>query len=192
VARLLDWGIDARWLIASGLLIMAAGNYWMALMNLYFSPWQAIWPRVVTIIGLSLMFAPLNVAAFLYTPKHLRGAAVGLLALLRNEGGSFGVSMVQTIQERRDQFHTARVGEFLDLLNPEASSFLEQARAFFYLQTGDPAGSQRLALQVLADLRQQQAASFAFFDVFWVAAVASLVLVFLVFLMKRSVAETNP
>jgi DHA2 family multidrug resistance protein len=38
----------------------------------------------------------------------------------------------------------------------------------------------------------QQAVSFAFFDVFWMAAVASLGLVFLVFLMKRSVAEKSP
>jgi DHA2 family multidrug resistance protein len=189
VGRLVGWGIDARRLIAAGLLIMAAGNYWTVLMNLYISPLQAIWPRVMVIIGLSLMFAPLNMAAFRYIPKHLRGAAVGLLALLRNEGGSFGVSMVQTLQERRNQFHTARVGEFLDSFNPEATSFLEQTRAFFYQQTGDPAGSQQVALQALADLRQQQAASFAFFDVFWVAAIASLGLVFLVFLMKRSVAE---
>jgi DHA2 family multidrug resistance protein len=171
---------------------MAAGNYWMALMNLYFSPWQAIWPRVLTIVGLSLMFAPLNVAAFLYIPKQLRGAAVGLLALLRNEGGSFGTSIEQTIQERRNQFHTARMGEFLDPLNPQASSFLEQARDFFYQQTGDPAGSKQVALQMLANLRQRQAASFAFFDVFWVAAVASLGLVFLVFLLKRSVTVNIP
>jgi hypothetical protein len=87
---------------------------------------------------------------------------------------------------------TARAGEFLDSFNPEATSFLEQTRAFFYLQSGDPAGSQQKALQVLADLRRQQAASFAYFDLFWVAAVASLALVFLVFLMKRSVAATNP
>ena len=147
VGRLLGWGIDARWLIASGLLIMAMSNYWMALMNLYISPWQAIWPRVVLIIGLSLMFAPLNVAAFRYIPEHLRGGAVGLLALLRNEGGSFGTSMVQTLQERRDQFHTARIGESLDPFNPAASSFLEQTRAFFYHQTGDPVGSQQMALQ---------------------------------------------
>ena len=100
VGRLLGRGVDARWLIALGLLIMAAGNYWMALMNLYISPSQAIWPRVVVIVGLSLLFAPLNLAAFRYTPKHLRGPAVGLLALLRNEGGSFGVSLVQTVQER--------------------------------------------------------------------------------------------
>jgi DHA2 family multidrug resistance protein len=192
VGRLLGWGIDARWLIASGLLIMAAGNYWMVLMNLDISPSQAVWPRVVTIIGLSLMFAPLNVAAFLNIPKHLRGAAVGLLALLRNEGGSFGTSMLQTIQERRHQFHTARAGEFLDPFHPYVNSFLAQTQAFFYHHTGDPAGSQRKALQMLADLRRQQAASFAYFDVFWVAAVASLVLVFLVFLMKRSVAEKKP
>ena len=189
VSRLIGWGIDARWLIALGLLIMAAGNYWMVLMNLYISPSQAIWPRVVLIIGLSLMVAPLNVAAFLYIPKHLRGTAVGLLALLRNEGCSFGVSMVQTLQERRHQFHTARAGEFLDPFNPEVSSFLEKGRAFFFPHTGDPAGSQQMALQMLADLCQRQAASFAYFDVFWVAAVASLGLVFLVFLMKRSVAE---
>jgi MFS transporter, DHA2 family, multidrug resistance protein len=192
VSRLVGWGIDARWLIASGLLIMAVSNYWMALMNLYISPSLAIWPRVVLIFGLSLMFAPLNVAAFIYVPKHLRGAAVGLLALLRNEGGSFGVSMVETIQERRNQFHTTRAGEFLDPFNPEACSFLEQTRAFFYQQTGDPAESQQIALQVLADLRLQQTVTFAFFDVFWVAAVASLGLVFLVFLMKRSVAEKSP
>ena len=191
VGRLLGWGIDARWLIASGLLIMAAANYWMALMNLYISSSQAIWPRVVLIIGLSLMFAPLNVAAFLYIPKHLRAAAVGLLALPRNEGGSFGTSMVQTLQERRNQFHSARAGDFLNPFNPEVSSFLKQTGAFFYQHTGDPARSQQIALQVLANLRQQQAASFAYFDVFWVAAVASLALVFLVFLMKSSAADAN-
>ena len=191
VGRLVGWGIDTRWLIASGLLVMAAGNYWMALMNLQISPWLAIWPRVVMIIGLSLMIAPLNVAAFLYTPKHLRGAAVGLLALLRNEGCSFGVTLVQTLQDRRNQFHTARAGDFLDPFNPEVTSFMEQTGAVFYQQTGDSAGSQQMALQMLADLRQQQAVSFAFFDVFWVAAVASLGLVFLVFLMKRSAAEKN-
>ena len=34
VGVLLGRGVDARWLIAAGLLVMAAGNYWMALMNL--------------------------------------------------------------------------------------------------------------------------------------------------------------
>jgi DHA2 family multidrug resistance protein len=189
VGRLIGRGTDARWLIAPGLLIMAAGCGWMALMNLYISPWQVVWPRVVLIIGLSMVFAPLNVAAFKYTPRHLRAAAVGLFALLRNEGGSVGTSIAQTVQERREQFHLARVGEFLDPLNPVVNSFSEQGRAFFLQQTGDPAGSQQMTWQALADLRQQQAASLAYFDVFWLFAILGVALVFLVPLMKRSVAE---
>jgi MFS transporter, DHA2 family, multidrug resistance protein len=189
VGILLGRGFDSRWLIASGLIVAGISNYWMALMNLYISPWQVVGPRMVLTLGLGLMFAPINVAAFMYTPKQLRGAAVGLLALLRNEGGSFGTSMSQTIQERREQFHLSRVGEFLDPLNPVVNTFLENARAFFLQDTGDPAGSQQMALQALSDLRDQQAASLAYFDVFWMAAILAFVLVPLVFLMKRSVPE---
>ena len=133
-----------------------------------------IWPRVVLIIGLSMIFAPINVAAFKYIPPHLRGAAVGLFALLRNEGGSVGTSLAPALEWRREHFHTARVGEFLDPLNPAVTSFLQQARAFFFQQTGDPAASQQMALQSLADLRQQQAVSLAYFDVFWLFGVLAL------------------
>jgi DHA2 family multidrug resistance protein len=97
--------------------------------------------------------------------------------------------MAQTIQERRLQFHSSRVDEFLDPLNPHVNTFLEQARAFFYQRTGDAAGSQQRAVQALENLRLQQAESMAYFDVFWVAAVLGVALALLVLLMKRSVAE---
>ena len=113
---------------------------------------------------------------------------MGLFALLRNEGGSFGTSMAQTLQVRRDQFHTWRMGEFLDPFNPTVSSYLEQAQAFFFQRTGDDP-AQRMALQSLEDLRAQQAASLAYFDVFLVSAALAVGLAFLVLLMKRSVAE---
>ena len=181
--------MDARWLIAGGLLVMAGGCYWFALMNIYISPDLVVWPRVVIICGLSLIFAPLNVAAFKYTPQHLRGAAVGLFALLRNEGGSVGTSMAQTMEQRRLQFHVSRIGEFLDPLNQKVNEYAEQGRAFFFQQTGDPAGAQQQTWQALEDLRQQQAGSMAYFDVFWLCAALGVALVVLVLLMKRSVAE---
>jgi DHA2 family multidrug resistance protein len=180
---------DARWLIGVGLILMAASNYWMSQMNLFISPNEVVWPRVVLVLGLSICFAPANVAAYLYTPVALRGAAVGLLSLLRNEGGSVGTSMAQTLQERRDQFHALRLGESLDPLNPAVQSFLEQAQARFLQQTGDPANAQQLALQALENLRQQQASALAYFDCFWLFAVVMFVLTLVVFLMKRSVAE---
>ena len=97
--------------------------------------------------------------------------------------------MAQTLHERRDQFHTLRLGENLDPFNPAVRSFLEQAQARFLQQTGDPAAAQQLALQALENLRQQQASALAYFDVFWLLAVVMLVLVPVLLLMKRSVAE---
>ena len=189
VGRLLGKQMDARWLIAAGLLIMTAGNYWMSQLNLDISPGQVVWPRVLVVAGLAVFFAPANVAAYLYTPLALRAAAVGLLSLLRNEGGSVGTSLAQTFQERRDQFHALRLGESLDPFNPAVASFLARAQAFFLQQTGDPAASQQLAWRQLENLRQQQASSLAYFDTFWMMAVLTFVVAFAVLFMKRSVAE---
>jgi MFS transporter, DHA2 family, multidrug resistance protein len=189
VGRLLGKGADGRWLIAAGLLIMTAGNYWMSQFNLGVSPGELIWPRVLVVVGLSVCFVPANVAAYLYIPLELRGAAVGLLSLLRNEGGSVGTSAAQTFQERREQFHGLRLTEYLDPFNAAASSFITHAHAFFMQYVADPVAARQLALQELENLRLQQASSLAYFDCFWMFAVLTFLLTFVVLFMKRSVAE---
>jgi MFS transporter, DHA2 family, multidrug resistance protein len=45
-----------------------------------------------------------------------------------------------------------------------------------------------MALQSLANLREQQSSSLAYFDVFFIFAVVAFALIVLVFFMKRSVA----
>jgi DHA2 family multidrug resistance protein len=97
--------------------------------------------------------------------------------------------MAQTLQERRDQFHTLRLNEYLDPFNPAVQSFLEQTQARFLQQTGDPAAAQQLAWKALENLRDQQASALAYFDCFWLFAVVMLALIFVVFVMKHSVAE---
>ena len=114
---------------------------------------------------------------------------MGLLSLLRNEGGRVGVSLAQTFQERRDQFHTLRLGEYLDPFNAAAKAFLTQAQSLFLQQTADPVALQQLAWQQLEDVREQQASALAYFDCFWMVAMLTFAVAFLVLLMKRSVAE---
>jgi DHA2 family multidrug resistance protein len=46
-----------------------------------------------------------------------------------------------------------------------------------------------LSYQLVDNLRQQHAAALAFFDVFWVFAVVAALLIPLVLLMRRSVAQ---
>ena len=143
VGAALGRGIDSRWLIAMGLIVMAVGNYWMAVLNLSVSPMLLIWPRIVLICGTSMIFAPISVAAFKFTPMHLRAAAVGLFALLRNEGGSVGTSLAQTIVERRQQFHNSRISDFLDPFNPAVQTFSNRPAV---QQTGDAAAAEQLTL----------------------------------------------
>lgn len=188
VGMLLGKGVDTRVLMGVGLVVMGVGNYWMSGLTLGVGPWQVVWPRVVVIAGLSMLFAPLNVAAFAKIPKELRGAAVGLLALLRNEGGSVGTSVAQTVHDRREQFHTLRLNEQLDLLNPAVSSFLSQGKQALLMQTGDPVLAQKMSLGLLEASREQQASSLAFFDVFWVSAMLAFGMVFFVLTMKKVVA----
>jgi MFS transporter, DHA2 family, multidrug resistance protein len=143
------------------------------------------------VLGLSVCFAPANVAAYIYMPMALRGAAIGLFSLLRNEGGSVGISLGQTFQERRDQFHVLRLGEYLDPFNAAAKAFLTQAQSLFLQQTADPVALQQLASQQLENVRQQQASALAYFDVFWMTSVLTFAVAFLVLVMKRSVAEKS-
>jgi DHA2 family multidrug resistance protein len=189
VGILMGRGMDARWMCAAGLAAMAGAMYWMAVLNLQISPWQVIGPRMLLTLGLGLLFAPISVAAYKYVPLHLRGAAVGLLSLLRTEGGSVGTSMAQTIEQRREQFHLARLNDYLGPLNSHVQQFLAQAQGFFGQTTSDHHRSLQLGVGALSELRQQQASSLAFFDVFWMGAVLCAALVFLILLMKRSVAE---
>ncbi|OWK37912.1 Drug resistance transporter EmrB/QacA subfamily [Fimbriiglobus ruber] len=189
VSVLMTKGVDSRWLIGGGLLVSAAGQYWMSLATLDVSPWFIVWPRVVMIIGLSMTFSPLNVAAFKYIPRNLRGAAVGLFSLLRNEGGSAGTSVAQTMQERRQQFHLSRLDDHLTPYDKPVRAFLDQMNTFFLNLTGDPALAKQRAYNALDALRQQQASSLAYFDVFFLTAVMTAVLVVFVFWMKPSRAE---
>jgi DHA2 family multidrug resistance protein len=139
--------------------------------------------------GLGFIFAPINVAAFRYVPQHLRGVAVGFANLLRNEGGSVGTSVSQTLEQRREQFHLSRLGEHLNELSPLTQSALQQVQSNFMQLTGDPVASHSMAIRVLANLRQQQAATLSYFDLFWVTAVLPLLLLGLIFFMKKSVAD---
>jgi DHA2 family multidrug resistance protein len=189
VGFLIGKQVDARWLIMVGAAIMAAGAYWFSQLNIDVSPSQIVWPRVVQQVGTAFMFAPLSVAAFIYLPKELRGAAAGIFAVLRNEGGSAGTSMGKTLVQRRLPLHTDRLGEGLNPLSTPFNDALQTGQKFFEGSTGDPVSSQAMALQAIDNLRQQQSETLAYLDGFFVFAILSLAIIPLALLMRRSVAE---
>lgn len=67
----------------------------------------------------------------------------------------------------------------------------KQVQPGFLQQTGDPVAAKQMALQSLANLREQQSSALSYFDIFFIFAVIAVALVGLVFFMKRSVAAKD-
>jgi DHA2 family multidrug resistance protein len=178
VGALLVGRLDARWLIAVGLLMTGSASFWLTYMRPASSPWQAVWVGIALSSGLWLLFVPILVAAYLYIPRQLRGPAVGILSLVAIEGGNFGAALARALLELRTRLHLERLGESIDAF--------KTAGGFPFMR--DLAGSEQTAQEVFGELRRQQAEALACFDVFWVFAVLSFVLIFFVPFMKHSVA----
>jgi DHA2 family multidrug resistance protein len=189
VGLLLSRGLDARWIIATGLLLMSAGAWWMAHTNLQIGPWQLVWPRVVQMVGSGICFAPLNTTAYAYIPKEQNNYATGLYNLLRNEGGSVGTSLAITLIARREQFHLARLGEHISPFRPAAVAAWQAATAYFRTHTSSLTHAQLMGWALIDQERQQQAAALAYYDVFWVFSLLGLCLIPMLLLMRRARAQ---
>ena len=173
-ALILRLKVDARWLIAVGGAVMAAGSYMLATLNLQAGPLQIVWPRVVQMAGAGLMFAPLAAASVLYLPKTEMNNASGLFNMLRNEGSSVGIGLSTAVLQRRLQFHSFRLTESLQPLSDATTAALETTGRFFTQVTGDPARGQLMGLRAIRLVRDQQAYAQAFLDCFWVFTLIAL------------------
>jgi DHA2 family multidrug resistance protein len=186
---LLSHKVDARYLIFWGVLSVAAASYWSALLTLDASPTVLVIRRCAQLFGMAFIFAPINTAAYTYLPKEQANNATGLYNMIRNEGSSLGIALVNTLLARRGQFHQSRLTENLDPLNPVLASYQRQASSGFYSSGYDMARSGQMALQSIYDQVLGQAGSLSYFDIFYVFGIAAFFTAPLVFLMRRSVQE---
>ncbi len=185
IGILLSRGFDPRKLIVAGLLTVTVASMWLAGLNLGVSPGMVISPRNLQTLGAGLMFVPLNIAAYAFIPKEQTNNASGLFSLVRNEGSSIGVALTNTLLQRRAQFHQFRLAEHLDPFNPLASRFLVGVSGAFQARGGDPALAHRQGLRMIYQVVQQQAMAMSYLDMFWLFSMLALVVIPLVFLMKR-------
>jgi DHA2 family multidrug resistance protein len=192
IGILLSRRVDARWLIMVGLGVVAAASWWMAQLNLEVTPYQVILPRVVQTLGAGLLWVPINTAAYLYIPRDQTNNASGLFSLIRSEGGSIGVAVVTTLLQRHAQMHQNHLIGHVTPLNPTAVGMMHQLGRLGQVTGGGVALAQTQALGRIMLLVQQQALALSYLDMFRLFAVASLLVVPLVLLMRRSAAQGAP
>src|SRR5215475_5600724 len=107
--------IDNRWLIAFGFGLFGITSLWFGKVNLQIGPWSFFWVILLSGFGSGCIFVPLSTTAMAFLKNEEIGNASGLYDLLRNIGGSIGISVVNTIVARHEQLHR---NELAASLNP--------------------------------------------------------------------------
>jgi DHA2 family multidrug resistance protein len=69
------------------------------------------------VIWLPFLFIPLSAVAYVGVPADQTNDASAIINLMRNLGGSFGVSFTTTLLQQREQFHHARLAEHITAYN---------------------------------------------------------------------------
>ena len=97
--------VPGRYLVAGGFLSFGAASYALAQLSLNLTPWILFWPLFFSGVAIAFMFVPLNTIALGALKPDQIGNASGIFNLMRNVGGSVGISMVTTLVVRRAQMH---------------------------------------------------------------------------------------
>ena len=180
IGYMLTKGADARYLIVFGLSIVAFSSKWLSGIDLTVTASHVIWPRVVQVMGSAMMFVPINTIAYRFIPKDQTNNASGLFSLVRNEGSSIGVAAVTTLLARHVQVHQSHLVERITPLKPMAVEAI--ARATALLGPGAPEGA---GLIFVRGAVARQAAILAYLDMFRLFGLLILMVIPLVFLMKK-------
>ena len=145
--------IQPRWLIFSALLGTAGALHYAASLNLNASFWNLSASRMLQVFWLPFIFIPLSAVQFTGVPPDKNSDASAIINLMRNLGGSWGVSIVTTELAWRGQFHHERLAEHITPYN------------------GYGFGSNLVAI---GQRVQQQAAIMSYLDVFTILSLIAL------------------
>ena len=172
---LMNW-IDARILVAAGIVLSAVGTIMMAGLSLQADAWAIAWPGVIAGIGMGLFFVPLTAVAFGRMENEKLDEAAGLYALMRGIGSSIGIAVVSWLFVRQTQIHWGDLITHINPFNPAVPPYLSAHG----LDVQAPSSMSIVALEI-----GRQAQMLAFIDLFWFIGMVTFAILPLLFLMKR-------
>jgi len=175
-----------RWLLLFGLTVLSLSLFHMTRFDLDIDFRTVAMARMVQAVGMAFLFVPINTAAYSSLPREKNNAASGLMNLARNIGGSVGISVVTTMLDRRAQFHQNFLASHMTAANATLQARLNALGQLVQSHGGGPAGSSPVPWAILQANLFRQATMLAYIDNFWLLGVAILLMVPMVFLMKKT------
>jgi DHA2 family multidrug resistance protein len=156
--------IQPKWLLLMATVGMGLAMLYATRLDLDVSFWTISTTRITQVIWLPFLFIPISAVSYVGLPPNVNNEASALFNLMRNLGGSVGVSFVTSMLEERTQFHHARLAEHITAYNGYG--------------WGVP-------LAPVNSMVQAQAAVMSYLDIFWLLGIVALVVSPVVLLLPR-------
>ena len=176
--------LDSRIMITCGFITLAGVSYELSGLNLQISLSNIVVPNIIMGLAMGFIFVPLTTLTMGGLPNEQMGNAAGIFNLMRNLGGSVGISVVTTMLSRSAQEHQNIIAAHLNPYNPQFQHYAQGFHSLFS-QRGAPDFLNHKTYLALYDLAVQQATLLAYMDNFRLLAFISLLCVPSVLLLRR-------
>ena len=174
---------DNRLLVVIGLVLMGIAGWQLGTLNLQIAPINIAIPNILYGLGLGLAMIPIITLSMATIKNEQMTNASGLQNLLKNIGGAFGTSIVATLLSRGGQKHQFMLIEHLNDFTQTYTERLQAMSSAFVTQV-DPHTATYMGQKIIYGQLMQQANLLAFIDAFRVFAIACVIIIPLIFLIK--------
>ena len=176
--------IDTRVFVSTGFCLFAICSLFWGNINLQIGPWSLLLPIIFSGFASGMVFVPLSTIVFSELPPAAIGNASGLYNLMRNIGGSIGISIVETILARHEQLHRTELAHNLAPMRPVLQHYIDLFTGLFEQFSGH-ATAKMQALGQASLLLDQQATLWSFVDDFRYMALACFCCIPVVWMLRR-------
>jgi DHA2 family multidrug resistance protein len=183
--------IDGRAWIGGGFAILALSMYMFGNLTTEIAPANIIWPIVISGFSVTCIFVPMTTYSMATISRENTGEATGLTNLLRNLGGSVGISAITTMVARSTQTHQALLVGGLSQYNPIFNEHIAKEQTALAPQIGSVAAHDQ-AYALTYQTLLQQAALGSYLDQFRLLVIVCLLCCPLVFLFKKPTRRSDP
>jgi DHA2 family multidrug resistance protein len=176
---------DPRKVLAVGLVGASWTLYSLSRLSLNAGYWDIFWPQFIQGASLAMLFVPLTTATMDPIPKEEMGNATSMFNLMRNIGGSMGIASATTYLFRRQQLHTHLLAVDVNPYSPQTRTFLRSVESAMIVHGSDTHTAVSQSYGAIWGMVERQASMLAFVDTFLAMAVVFLLMLPLLFIMKR-------
>ena len=183
LAQRLSGKVDARILAAIGVGVLATGSWMLGDINLQISQSSIAIPNVLFGLGMALAMVPLIPFSCKMIKAEEMSNASGLQNFIKTIGGAVGTSLVATFVSRFSQVHQNMMTYTLTETN---DVFRERLQAFTanFMQYTDFSTATYMGQKLIYNQLLQQSRLWAYIDSFRIYAVACIIIICIIFVMK--------